>query len=292
MLQRCLICTDLKDGLHKLTRFVASFKDSGLKEITFLHSVPIWTEGEIPRINYEKIEEVKNFLSSQLDNIPDTIKVNIEVISGDATSNIIETVGKYNIDFIILGTALKTAIQDGLFGSTATKLTKKLKVPFMILRPQLISVYRDEELALRCQNLNRFWLVPYKGGKSSRYLIDKVKQYCQQETIDTHHQILLLTVVEEVSRSPILLENRMANAQKDLAVVEQELKDLGLEVQSLVKKGDPVTETLDVALNYDISAIAIADDRDNFLLNWTVRSFGQEILHRSWFPLVYFPLEK
>ncbi|AFZ46575.1 UspA domain-containing protein [Cyanobacterium stanieri PCC 7202] len=292
MLQRCLICTDLKDGLHKLTRFVASFEHSGLKEITFLHSVPVWTEGEIPRIDYERIEEVKNFLSSQLENVPDTIKVNIEVISGDATPNIIETVEKYNIDFVILGTAVRTAIQEGLFGSTATKLTKKLKVPLMILRPQLISVYRDEELALRCKHLNRFWLVPYKGGKSSRYLIDKVKEYCQKETIKTRHQILLLTVVEEVSRSPILLENRLENAEKDLAVVEQELKDLGLEVQSLVKKGDPITEILDVALNYDVSAIAIADDRDNILLNWTVRSFGQEILHRSWFPLVYFPLEK
>lgn len=292
MLQRCLICTDLKDGLHKLTRFVASFEDSGLKEITFLHSVPVWTEGEIPRINYEKIEEVKNFLSSQLENVPDTIKVNIEVVSGEAAPNIIETVKKYNIDFVILGTAVRTAIQEGLFGSTATKLTKKLKVPLMVLRPQLISVYRDEELALRCKHLNRFWLVPYKGGKSSRYLIDKVKEYCQKETIGSKHQILLLTVIEEVSRSPILLENSVKNAQQDLAKIEQELKDLGLDVQSLVRKGDPITEILDVALNYDISAIAIADDRDNILLNWTVRSFGQEILHRSWFPLVYFPLEK
>ncbi|MGY6529697.1 MAG: universal stress protein [Cyanobacterium sp.] len=292
MLQRCLICTDLKDGLQKLARFISSFEHSGLKEITFLHSVPLWTEGEIPRVDQDKIDEVKNFLSSQLENVPDSIKVNVEVLSGEPTTNIIETVEKNNIDFVILGTTVKTAIQEGIFGSTATKLTKKLKVPFMILRPQLISVYRDEELALRCKHLNRFWLVPYKGGKSSRYLINKVKEYCQKESLKTQHQILLVTVVEEVSRSPLLLENRVENAQKDLAKVEQELKDLGLEVQSIVKKGDPILEILDLALNYDVSAIAVADDRDNILLNWTVKSFAQEILHRSWFPLVYFPLEK
>jgi hypothetical protein len=100
-------------------------------------------------------------------------------------------------------------------------------------------------------------------------------------------------VVEDISRSQLLVENNLVEAKKELARVKGELESVGLDVvDCLVKKGDPINETLNVALEYDISTIAIADDRDNILLDWTIRSFGQEILHRSWFPLLYFPLEK
>jgi len=293
MLQHCLICTDLKDGLQRLTKFVDSLEKSGLTEITFLHSVPLWTQGEIPRIDNDKISEVKAYFDSELSYTSQTIKVNVEVLSGEPVNNIIDLVNKQNIDFVILGTSIRSAIQESLFGSTATNLTKKLSIPVMILRPQLISILRVEELALRCQHLNRFWLLPYKGGKSSRYLIDKVKASCEQQCLNTHRQILLLTVVEDISRSQLLVENNLVEAKKELAQVKGELESVGLDVvDCLVKKGDPINETLNVALEYDISTIAIADDRDNILLDWTIRSFGQEILHRSWFPLLYFPLEK
>jgi len=293
MLQHCLICTDLKDGLQRLTKFVDSLEHSGLTEITFLHSVPLWTQGEIPRVDNDKIKEVKTYFDSQLSYTSQTIKVNVEVVSGEAVNNIIDLVNKQNIDFVILGTSIRSAIQESLFGSTATNLTKKLQIPVMILRPQLISIFRIEELALRCEHLNRFWLLPYKGGKSSRYLIDQVKKSCEKQCLNTHRQILLLTVVEDISRSQLLVENNIVEAKKELITIKKELESVGLDVvDCLVKKGDPISETLNVALEYDISTIAIADDRDNILLDWTIRSFGQEILHRSWFPLLYFPLEK
>ncbi len=293
MLQHCLICTDLKEGLQRLTTFVDNLEKSGLTEITFLHSVPLWTQGEIPRIDKDKIDEAKSYFESNLNYNSSTIKVNIEVVSGEPANNIYDIVQQTNIDFVILGTSIKNAIQEGLFGSTATNLTKRLKIPVMILRPQLISTFRREELALRCEHLNSFWLLPYKGGKSSRYLIDRLKKHCQQQCLNTHRQVLLLTVVEDISRSQLLVENNFVEAQKELLKIKAELETVGLDVvDCLVKKGSPIPETLQVALEYDISAIALADDRENILLDWTIRSFGQEILHRSWFPLLYFPLEK
>lgn len=287
MFKRCLICTDLKEGLQRLTKFVDHLGAGGLEEITFFHSVPLWTQGEIPRIDKDKINEAKAFFTNSLPSIPDGITVNIEVASGDASQNIVETVKKFNCDFVIIGTALKNAIQEGLFGSTATKLTKKLKVPLMILRPQLISIFREEELALRCRHLNDFWLIPYKDGKSSNYLIKRIKQYATDKIIAEGHKILLLTVIEDISRSPLLIEDNFNRAKKELEKIKQDLEALGMNVDYLVKKGDPIPETLKVALDYDISAITLADDRDNIFLDWTLRTFGQEILHRSWFPLFY-----
>jgi nucleotide-binding universal stress UspA family protein len=74
--------------------------------------------------------------------------------------------------------------------------------------------------------------------------------------------------------------------------VKEELQSLGLEVEVMLKIGNPLLETLDVALNEDISAIAVTDDREYGLLDWTIPSFTQKVLHNSWFPVVFFPFIK
>ncbi|WP_242018048.1 universal stress protein [Synechocystis sp. FACHB-383] len=50
---------------------------------------------------------------------------------------------------------------------------------------------------------------------------------------------------------------------------------------------DPVQEILDAAFVNDITAIAVASHRTT-LLDWTVPSLTDNILNRSWFPLLFF----
>ena len=54
MFESCLICTDFNDGLHRLMDFIPNLAAGGLKQIIFCHSVPLWEEGEVPRIDREK----------------------------------------------------------------------------------------------------------------------------------------------------------------------------------------------------------------------------------------------
>lgn len=292
MFQSCLICTDLKDGLQRLVNFVDHLADSGLKEITFFHSVPLWEEGEVPRVDTDKIEEVKALFAKRLENKKTPIKVNIEVPSGEAPKNITKAIEKYQVDFLVKGLPLRRSWTDRIFGSTSVQLMQKVKIPMMIFRPQLISVYREEEIALRCQNFNRYWLIPYIDSKAANYLIDKVKHYASKKPADVTQQCLLLTVIEDTARSPVLIDNYFEEAQQKLNKIKTDLEDLGLEVETLVTKGNPFLETMKVAFDYDISAIAISDDKDSGILDWTVPSYAQSILHRSWFPLLYFPFVK
>ena len=46
------------------------------------------------------------------------------------------------------------------------------------------------------------------------------------------------------------------------------------------------------ALDFDISAIAIATDYRNSLLQWTVRSFANDMMRSSWFPVLLFSPKK
>ncbi|MEL6929890.1 MAG: universal stress protein, partial [Cyanobacteria bacterium J06600_6] len=64
------------------------------------------------------------------------------------------------------------------------------------------------------------------------------------------------------------------------------------EVNTLVKQGDPLKEITAAALDFDISAIAIATDYRNNLLQWTVRSFANDVMRSSWFPVLLFSPKK
>jgi nucleotide-binding universal stress UspA family protein len=291
MFQRCLICTDLTDGLQRLVSDVKSLANSGLTEITFLHTVPLWEEGQVPRINVEEIELAKEKLSSAFAYSDEEVKVNVEVTSGNIIDNILKIIKKYKPDFVITGTPLRSSLQESIFGSTTMDLTKKVQIPVMILRPQLISVYTSEEMKIRCGKLNDYWLVPCYDVDSARYLLGQIKFYATEKPSTVKHKYLFLIVIDNVSRSDFIVENSVKDAQQKSEVVKKELESLGLEVEVIVTTGNPLKETLKAALTHDISAIAIADDQDS-LLDWTVKSFTQEVLHRSWFPVVFFPFNK
>ncbi len=295
MFKNCLICTDFTDGLQRIIHFVSSLKEGGFQQVTFLHSVPLWEEGEIPRVDKERMAEAKEKLAPASENIPEGMKVNIEVLSGNAADNILATVKKYEIDFIITGTPLSSSWQNLLFGSTTAKLTKRLNVPMMVLRPQLVSVYREEEIALRLSSLNDYWLIPYQNHEHDRDLLTKIKTCAIGKGSCNPPKCLLITVVEDVSRSKILMENHLHEAQTKLAKYKEDLESAGVEVETIVKTGNRLEEIFETAFTSNISAIAVANDREgnviDRILNLTVGNDSNNMLNCSWFPLIYFPLK-
>lgn len=288
MFKHCLICTDFSDGLHRLVNFVPSLAVGGIKQIVFLHSVPLWEEGGVPRVNEKKIEPARKRLSEALKEIPEGVEVKIEVPSGRPLDTIPRILETYQIDIILTGTPIRSSLQEKIFGSTSKGLAKLTRSPLMILRPQLISTYTREELNLRCQHLWRYLLLPYNGSDSADYLVQRVKEYAQNRPENSLERCMLCWVVDDGGRREVLIENRMREARDKLESVKAELEKLDLQVNAEVRRGNPLIEILDAALMFDISAIAIADSYRGNLLNWTVPSFANELLCRSWFPVLFF----
>lgn len=292
MFKSCLICTDFTDGLHRLIDCVPNLAQCGLEKIVFFHSVPLWSEGEVPRIDEEKIEEANQHLQKALDNAPSTVDVQVEVLSGKPLDTIPRVLKKHKIDVIMTGTPIRSLLQEKFFGSTSTGLAKLTSQPLTIIRPELITTYTREELALRCQHLWRYLLIPYNSSKTARYLIEEIKKYAADRPENSLKQCMLMSVVDDCGRKSILAEQRVEEAKSDLKAVQEELEALNIEVNTLVKIGNPLQEILSAALDYDISAIAIATDYRNSLLQWTVRSFANDLMRSSWFPVVLFSPKK
>jgi nucleotide-binding universal stress UspA family protein len=292
MFHSCLVCTDLSDGLYRLAEFLPNLAAGGLKKIVFLHSVPLWEEGKIPRIDEEAIEKARDRLQQRLKTVPDGVEVKIEVLSGVPIETIPKVAQANKLDVIITGMPIRSLLQEKLFGSTTAGLAKACERPLLILRPQLISTYTCEELELRCQHLFRYLLIPYNGSNASKYLLQKVKEYAQQRPDDSLKECLLMWIVEEGGRREIPKDYQLKEAQEKLAGVKAELEPLGLQVTTQVRLGDPYMEILDAALEFDISAIAIASDNFGKLIEFPVRSFAGELMRRSWHPVLFFPPQR
>jgi len=292
MFQSCLICTDFSDGLQRLVNFVPQLKQSGFSKIVFFHCVPLWQEGEVPRVDDEKVEEASQRFQKALGNVDADIQVEVEVISGKPLDTIPRVLKKHPVDVMMIGTPIRSLLKEKFFGSTSTGLSKITEKPLAIIRPQLITTYTTEELALRCQHLWQYLLIPYKEGKAGRYLIDRIKDQVQNNPHSSLKSCLLMSVVEEVGRASILKDLHLKEAEEKLAVVGAELESLGIEVITEVRQGNPIQEIMSAALEFDITSIAIAHDYKNPLLQWTAPSFATDFIRRSWFPILFFSPKK
>jgi nucleotide-binding universal stress UspA family protein len=292
MFKRCLICTDFSDGLYRFAEFVSSLAAGGIKQLTFLHSVPIWEEGEIPRVDKDAIASSQQRLQQLLKNVPEGIEVKIEVPSGRPLDTISKVEKADKPDLIIIGTAPQSLLQEKLFGSTATALVKASLTPLLILRPQLISTYTREELDLRCQHLFRSLLIPYNASNSSKYLLQRLKEYAQKRSESSLQQCLLMWVVDEGGRREIPKDYQLQEAQEQLNTVKAELQELGLEVKTEVRLGNPYEQILAAASVNDISTIAIASDNLSKMIEFPARSFAGELMRRSWHPVLFFPPQR
>ncbi len=292
MFQSCLICTDFTDGLHRFIDCVPNLAQCGLNKIVFFHSVPLWEEGEVPRVDKEKMEQAQQRLQKALPNVPDGIEVKIEVLSGKPLDTIPRVLKQHSIDVIMTGTSIKNLLQEKFFGNTSAGLAKITSQPLNIIRPELITTYTREELALRCQHLWRYLLIPYNDSETARYLIDEIKEYAQDRPENSLKQCMLMSVIDDCGRTSVLAKQRSEEAEAKLQSVKAELEELNIEVNTLVKTGNPLQEITTAALDFDISAIAIATDYRNSLLQWTVRSFANDVMRSSWFPVLLFSPKK
>lgn len=289
MFRRALICTDFSDGLYRLTQVVPSLVAGGLEQLTFFHNVSLQTDRGVPQINDDEMAATKQRLEESLSEIPEAASVAVEVMSGRPQDNILTLVESTHSDVVFLGMPTRNLLTEKLFGSTTMGLVERLQVPVMILRPQLISTYTTPELDLRCRSLFRYLLVPYDGSDTSDRLLKRIQVAVAQSPERVLERCLILWVVDESIRPELRGDRPMATAKAKLDKASAELRDLGIEVETLVKEGDPQEELFKTAENRDISAIAVFSSHKRGLQRWSIPSFTREILRCSWHPVLDFP---
>jgi len=287
MFQHCLICTDFNDGLQRFASFIPDLAQTGIRKFIFLHTVSVWEDERIANIDSGKLTEAKTYLQSLIKAVPAGVDVKIEVSSLRYLDQIHQLIAAEAIDLIVVGMPVSSDLENKLFGSHTVSLIKATEVPVLILRPQLISTYTFEELALRCRHLWQHLLVPFDDSSAGRYMIQGLKQ---RLTTNPDHRVEschFLWVMEDGARNPDIQTLRQSEAESKLAALQAEFTPLVPHCTTEIRAGNPLTEILATAFVKDINAIAVGSFRKS-LLDWAIPSVADSILNRSWFPLLFF----
>ncbi|MGB3769332.1 MAG: universal stress protein [Phormidesmis sp.] len=287
MFKRVLICTDFTDSLQRLANFVPDLAKGGMEHIVFFHSVPLMTSREIPCVDEEKISEARKVLAIAKSNVPAGTTVEIEIASGRASENIVRAVKKHKPDIMFSGMPTRSALNEKLFGSTTLEIADKVNVPILIMRPQLVSTYREAELSQRCQHLFEYLLLPYDGSDSAKQLVSRVKAKIQADPKGALETCLLCWVIDGGGR--VSSSNPAKAAEAKLSEVKTDLSGMGTEIETEVRIGSPLEEILKSGEMHDISAIAVCSSANSGLLKLTVPSFTTSILRACWHPIIHFP---
>ena len=287
MFKRVLICTDFTDSLQRLANFVPDLAKGGMEHIVFFHNVPLMTSREIPCVDEEKASAARDILAVAESNVPAGTTVEVEIASGRASDNIVRAVKKHNPDIMFSGMPTRSALNEKLFGSTTLDIADKVDVPILIMRPQLVSTYREAELSQRCQHLFEYLLLPYDDSDSSKKLISNIKEKMQADPDGAMETCLLCWVVDDGGRLSNTDPAKAAQARLD--EVKASLEGMGTEVQTEVRTGPPLEELLKAGEVHDISAIAVCSGKSSGLLKLTVPSFTTAVLRASWHPIIHFP---
>ncbi len=287
MFQRILICTDLGDGINRLVNFIPQLATAGIKQVTFLHSAPLDDDCEIPKEDQAAVQRAKDILAPAIAAQVPGIEVAVEVDSGGPKEAIITMVKKYDSELVLLGAPIRSLLTQKMFGSTSSALAHQLKRPLLIMRPPVVSTYMVQELKLRCENLFSSYLIPYDGSDSANHLLDEIKQQVTNNPNNCLKNCILVWVIEAGGRFP--KADPEGKAEATLAKAKADLEGVGLNVTTQVRRGALMDQIMTAATDEDISAIAISDRKTNRLLDWSVPSFGAQVLRQSWHPVLFFP---
>ncbi|WP_246198857.1 universal stress protein [Sodalinema gerasimenkoae] len=289
MFQNLLICTDLQDGLHRLVRFVPSFAASGVRKLVFFHSVRVDDDRGVPKVDKAAMEAARQYLSIAQENVPDGVEVEVVVESDRIVENILHTIKTHHCNLVLLGTDNKTLLNEKLFGSTTAELVERIKIPLLVIRPALMSTYTEEELDLRCRHLLRYLLIAYDGSNTAQALVQQITQVARDRPENSLNSCLLAWAIESKRRRDIPQSQTVEDAEAILAEVKQELEQYNLTVTTQVREQERLKTMMDLAMEYDISAIAVNSPSVPRLLEWSRPNFANLLLRRSWHPVLFFP---
>jgi nucleotide-binding universal stress UspA family protein len=289
MFRRILVSTNLTDGLYRLGQFLPSLAAGGIEQIVFLHCVPFWSKGQIPREDTEKIQQAQERLSFITENIPNGMEVAVEIKSGLPIDHILKVAQTYQSEVILVGTEPKTLLSDQLFGATIIDLSARIKIPLINFPTPLLYALTAEEMDLRCRHLFRYVGIPYDDTDASHQLVAEFKRYAAQRPANSLERCMLAWIIDGGILREVPKDSLLKEAQEKLAAIKTELAGLGLQVDVEVRLGELVSDILQIAAMSDICAIAVAGKSLGGSWEWG-RNVRRDLLRGSSQPVIFFPL--
>ena len=229
---------------------------------------------------------------------PTGVQVDIHVHTAavkDIPQSIVEhAMAEFQPDLIVMCTHGSGGVRDVLYGSIAQQVVGQGLTPLLLIKPRA-----EAQTTFKLENI----LVPLDSGP----VHDASLPITQELARAYHSKIYLLTVIPTFSTvageaaaassllpatTSALLDIDVENAEEDLLVHLNELKQAGFQVNAEVARGDPVTGIISIAEKLNMDLIVLTTHRKAGAAAFWARSVAPNVARKTHIPILLIPLEE
>lgn len=230
MLERILIPLDGSPLAEAILAQVRPFLRRNDSEVILLHVVVPPSGGlDMPLPLHGPVREAGEYVDARVRGLEDQgVRARGRVCVGPAAETILGVAKEERATLIAMSTHGRSGISRWVFGSVAEKVVRSSPVPVMVMRAA-----RTPQVDTPLRNL----LVPIDGSERSLAAVPSAKELARLFGA----RVALLHVIEEGEGflPPPEVERALNAAVEDLG-------EAGVKVTTLLRRGDPATEILDV----------------------------------------------
>jgi nucleotide-binding universal stress UspA family protein len=251
MFERILFPTDFSVYANTVTACLPSLQSAGVKEVILLHvirasEVPLPETYNLESYKYIRwsAEEQLNLLSMVMEGHGLRARTRIEY--GSPVAEIIRVAKEEHVSMIVVGAQGKTMGQELMIGSTAFEIIRRSPVPVLLEKAEVVREEGHSRCRWSCAEMFRRVLHPtdFSTFADEAYaVIEKLRAVGTQE-------VVLLHVQDErvmKHRTPEQLADFDRKDRDRLEERCQHLSSLGFKARMILRHGNPVQETLQVA---------------------------------------------
>jgi len=251
MFEKILFATDFSEYAKKTLDCIAGFP--GAREIIMLH---VLNEARSPRgggvIGDTLPQDERNFLREEkrrLEVLVKNLKVTTVIkTSSDTAGAILETAEELGISLIIVGARGNSLVEGILLGSTSMAILRRSRTNVLVMRHKIIEGLTGKTYEMSCPMILSRVLCPIDFSKFSDSAIAFIS------TTKGVGEVILLHVVSQ-GETEAEIDDALKKANGQIEVIRSNLAKQGINVRTIVGKGNPTFEITRIADEEDVSVI-------------------------------------
>ena len=251
MFEKILRPTDFSEYAKKTLDCIAGFP--GAREVILFHVVEETRSprggGEIGDIFYRNGE---NFLKEEkryLENISQNLRVTTAIkTSSDTAGAIIGTAEERGVSLIVIGARGHNLVEEILLGDVSVAVLRRSRTNVLIMRHKIIEEMKAKTYEMFCPMILFRVLCPIDFSQYSDRaiaLLGRTKGV---------RKVILLHVVSQ-GKTEAEIEGAVQKAKAQIEAIRISLAAEGIEVRTIVRRGNPSLEITKIADEEDVSVI-------------------------------------